>query len=140
MSPIDLTLVEPRGRALGTHRDELVSSLTDLLATDCPSGQAARRASWLADAVAQLVVLLPEPSRLGRQARTLVGSWPCPASAPSFHVDGPRLDGCGRRDVDGTWTRRTAQAWRQAWLLLSEELAESSLSPFAYVAPAAEDT
>ena len=31
----------------------------------------------------------------------------------------------------GRWTRTTESAWRQAWLLLADELAAEALSPFA---------
>jgi hypothetical protein len=35
------------------------------------------------------------------------------------------------REVCPSWSAHIELAWQRAWLLLSEELAEESLSPFA---------
>ena len=88
------------------------------------------RAAWLCVAVDELVDLLPAPSALAARARVLIESWPEPLSAPCFAVDGTAFmaaaASCSRR-----WTSTTESAWRQAWLLLADELAAEALSPFA---------
>ena len=96
------------------------------------SGQPAcadERARWLVDAVDEMVGLLRAPSELGRHARRLAATWPCPGAAPSFRFDGTAFM-LAAREVVATWSVDAEQAWCQAWLLLADVLAEGSLSPF----------
>lgn len=87
------------------------------------------RAAWLYVAVDELVDLLPAPSRLAARARTLGESWPEPLTAPCFAVDGKAWMAAAAA-CEPRWTPATESAWRQAWLLLSDELAAETLSPF----------
>ena len=113
--------------------------LADVLANDVDVvEEALRRARRLVEAVAELVDLLATPSRLGQRARQLAESWPDGGPSPSFRVDGQAWIAAAaslRPVLDGA---STEQAWRQAWLLLAEELAEDSLSPFSVINAAAE--
>jgi hypothetical protein len=127
VSPDDVALVDRSWSELRRLRDPLVVRLTCSLTC---AGSPAARAEWLVDSVAELVGLLTTPSQLGRRARLVALTRPCPGSPPSFSVDGMAWMGAAR-DVCPTWSARTERAWRQAWLLLSEVLAEESLSPFA---------
>jgi hypothetical protein len=87
------------------------------------------RAAWLCVAVDELVGLLPAPSALAARARVLIESWPEPLSAPCFAVDGSAFMAAAAACA-GRWTPTTESAWRQAWLLLADELAAEALSPF----------
>lgn len=130
MSPDDVAVVSSSWGELRPHHEALVSRLAvSLRAVSCPV-EAERRAGWLVDSVAELVGLLAAPSRLGHRARQLAATWPDPCSAPSFHLDG-RAWISAARDVCPTWTVHCERAWCQAWLLLSDVLAEESRSPFA---------
>jgi hypothetical protein len=80
-------------------------------------------------AVDELVGLLPVPSVLAARARDLGTSWPEPLTAPCYAVDG-RAWMAAAAACSPSWTEATASAWRQAWLLLSDELAAETLSPF----------
>lgn len=129
MSPDDLATVDRSWAQLDGRRDQLLEHLeTRFAATDAQ--RAVVRARWLVDAVSELVGLLSAPSRLGGRARALALTWPITGAAPSFGIEG-RAWLHAVRCVDHCWNERTEDAWRQAWLLLSEVLAEQSLSPFA---------
>ena len=130
MSPDDLAVVERSWDELRCKRDALVVRLTRSYAGVGPACPAEARAGWLCDAVAELVGLLSAPSQLERRARHLAETWPDPGCAPSYRVDGVAwMHAAG--EVCPTWTSGSERAWRQAWLLLSDVLAEESLSPFA---------
>ena len=88
------------------------------------------RAAWLCVAVDELVDLLPAPSALAARARVLIESWPEPLSAPCFAVDGTAFMAAAA-ECAARWSSTTESAWRQAWLLLADELAAEALSPFA---------
>ena len=60
----------------------------------------------------------------------LAETWPDGGPSPSFRVDGQAWIAAATA-CDPRWTAGTEQAWRQAWLLLSEVLAEDALSPFS---------
>lgn len=156
MSPEDLATVERSWAELRDRRDDLVEQLTHRYETiyetihetidetshgtiDETSMMSNVRASWLVDAVAELVGLLSAPSRLGERARTLATTWPDSANAPSFRMDGRAwMDAAGA--TSSSWTERTERAWLHAWLLLSDVLAAEALSPFSdsSVGPASE--
>jgi hypothetical protein len=88
------------------------------------------RARWLIDAVTELVGLLRAPSELAAAARRRAAMFPCQGSAPTFSVEG-RAFLRAAASIDPSWSARDDRAWRQAWLLLADVLAEQSLSPFA---------
>jgi hypothetical protein len=130
VSPDDLATVRGSWAALAPVGPELVGVLSDALADDPDVLEAApQRARRLVEAVGELVDLLPRPSRLGQRARQLAESWPDDGPAPSFLVDGQAWI-AAVAECDPSWTAGTEQAWRHAWLLLSEVLAEDTLSPF----------
>jgi hypothetical protein len=130
VSPEDLAAVDRSWAEVRADPDALVVRLTESFRAVTPTVRAEERASWLARSVAELVGLLRAPSQLGARARELATSWPDPGSSPSFRVDGKAWL-AAVRDVDPTWTPGTDRAWRHAWLLLAEELAEEMLSPFS---------
>jgi hypothetical protein len=134
MSPEDVAVVDRSWAELRLRDDALVDRLAVALAAACPAESAANRARWLVDSVGELVGLLTAPSQLGRRARLLALARPCPGSAPSFRVDGQAWM-IAAPGVCATWTAHTERAWRHAWLLLSDVLAEESLSPFASPSP-----
>jgi hypothetical protein len=128
MSPDDVALVDRSWRDLHEHRFALRERLTELLAQH-RAPAAGERASWLLDAVDELVDLLPAPSRLAPRARQFVAACPCPGEPPTFDVDG-RAWMTAARDVCPTCTTPAERAWGQAWMLLSSVLAETAPSPF----------
>jgi hypothetical protein len=86
-------------------------------------------AAWLVEAVEELVGLLATPTQLATEARRLGATWPDPLSAPTFRVEGQAwlaaVDVCL-----GDGSDQTAEAWKEAWFLLSDVLATEALSPF----------
>jgi hypothetical protein len=134
VSPDDLAAVDRSWAGLQEQREPLVAELEASFAAVEPSGLAAPCARWLVDAVDELVGLLTAPSRLGERARQLAESWPVTGRAPTFAVEG-RAWMAAASEVCPSWSSQIELAWQRAWLLLSEELAEESLSPFATQAP-----
>jgi hypothetical protein len=131
VSPDDLATVRCSWAALAPAGPQLIEVLGDVLANDVDVVEEAQpRARRLVEAVAQLVDLLATPSRLGQRARQLAERWPDGSPSPSFRVDGQAWIAAATF-CDPCWTACTEQAWRQAWLLLSEVLAEDALSPFS---------
>lgn len=129
MSPDDLAIVDRSWTELEPQRDSLVASLAGAL-PGCELSQSDGRARWLIDAVTELVGLLRAPSELAAAARRHAAMFPCHGSAPTFTVDGRAFLRAGAA-IDPSWSARDDRAWRQAWLLLADVLAEQSLSPFA---------
>jgi hypothetical protein len=129
MSPDDLDAVDRSWADLRRRQEELVARLELTFRSAHPADLAEPRARWLVAAVAELVGLLPTPSRLGERARQLAATWPVEGTAPTFAVEGRAWMQAGR-GVCPSWTDLTEQGWRHAWLLLSDELAEQALSPF----------
>ncbi|HEY1282467.1 MAG TPA: hypothetical protein VGF22_22485 [Acidimicrobiales bacterium] len=130
MSPDDLAAVDRSWVGLQGRREPLLAQLEACFAAVEPSGLAAPCARWLVDAVDELVGLLTAPSRLGERARQLAETWPVTGRPPTFAVEG-RAWMAAAREVCPSWSAHIELAWQRAWLLLSEELAEESLSPFA---------
>lgn len=132
MTPDDVCIVQQSWAELRCLQAALIVELTKRYGAAASPGALLPelRAAWLCVAVDELVGLLPAPSALAARARVLVESWPEPLSAPCFAVDGTAFMAaaatCARR-----WTAATESAWRQAWLLLADELAAEALSPFA---------
>jgi len=132
MSPDDVSAVQRSWAELRRVRSSLITELTRQYdAAASPSALLPDlRAAWLYVATDELVDLLPAPSVLAARARVLIESWPEPLAAPCFAVDGTAFmcaaAACARR-----WTPATESAWRAAWLLLADELAAETLSPFA---------
>jgi hypothetical protein len=130
MTPDDLNAVQRSWSELRVRRVLLLAALARRFhgASSSPGG-AAVRAGWLLAAVEELVGLLPCPSQLAERARDLGETWPDPLIAPSYAIDGRAWMGAARECL-ATWSERTEDAWRQAWLLLSDVLAAETLSPF----------
>jgi hemoglobin-like flavoprotein len=106
--------------------DHLEASFRAAGATD----DAARRARWLVNAVAELAALLAVPSRLEVHARDIAQTVPDGVPPPTFGVDGRAWMQAARELCPG-WSEGTEDAWHHAWLLLSNVLDNESLSPFA---------
>ena len=129
MSPDDLAIVDRSWAELQPLRDSLVASLSASL-PGCDLSQADARARWLIDSVTDLVGLLRTPSELGAAARRRAATFPCAGSAPTFNVEG-RAFLRAAASIGPSWSPSDGRAWRQAWLLLADVLAEQLLSPFA---------
>jgi hypothetical protein len=130
MSPEDLAAVDRSWAELRYRQGELVERLESAFRCVGATDLAGARARWLVYAVSELVDLLVAPSRLGDRARLLATSWPLNRTAPSFAIEG-QVWMRAARNVSPSWTDATEQAWRHAWLLLSDVLADETLSPFA---------
>lgn len=130
MSPDDVAAVQRSWAELRPQGPRLLAQLTWTFVPHVPTGTAPARAGWLLDAVHALVDLLETPSRLGPAARDVVATWPAPGQVPSAHVEG-EVWLAAARVLCPTWTAATDSAWRSAWLMLSDVLAQESLSPFA---------
>src|SRR5262245_28289879 len=130
VSPEDLCTVDRSWAELRYRQGELVARLESTFRSAGATDAAAARARWLVYAVGELVDLLAAPSRLGERARLLAASWPLPGTAPTFDVEGQAWMRAAEA-VGPSWTDGTEQAWRHAWLLLSDVLADETLSPFA---------
>ena len=115
---------------LQLRRQELTDRLAASYDAVLPRHVAEQRARWLVDAVAVLVGLLTSPSQLAARARDVAEAVPQPSSAPTFVLDGNAWM-IAAHDVSAGWSDCLERSWRQAWLLLSEALANESLSPFA---------
>jgi hypothetical protein len=130
MTPDDLSAVQRSWSELRRRRAPLLAALARRFDGAASSrGAAAVRAGWLLAAVEELVGLLSSPSQLAERARDLGETWPDPLIAPSYAIDGRAWMGAAGECL-ATWSDRTEDAWRQAWLLLSDVLAAETLSPF----------
>ena len=112
------------------HRSAIADRLAASYGAVIVPDVAERRARWLVDAVSELVNLLTAPSQLADRARELAQTLPAAGTAPTFHLDGNAWMSAAR-DISPAWTDDCEHAWRRAWLLLSDVLANESLSPFA---------
>lgn len=135
MTPDDLAVVASSWTVLSEDRAPLIAALAAHFGSvaDDPSVSAMdplHRAVWLVTAVNRLVGMLVAPSLLADAAREVGATWPDPRTAPSFHVEGRAWMAAARQCVP-TWSRRTEDGWRAAWLLLSDVLAAETLSPFS---------
>ena len=130
MSPEDLGTVDRSWAELRWRQSELIARLESTFRSVGATDTAAARARWLVYAVAELVDLLAAPSRLAERARFLANSWPLTGTAPTFAIEGQAWMRAAH-GVSPSWTADTELAWRHAWLLLSDVLADETLSPFA---------
>ena len=130
MSPEDLGAVDRSWAELRYRQGELVERLESAFRRVGVTDLAGARARWLVYAVSELVDLLVAPSRLCERARLLANSWPLTGTPPTFAIEGEAWMRA-TRGVSPLWTEDTEQAWRHAWLLLSDVLANETLSPFA---------
>jgi len=131
MTSDDLATVQRSWTLLRPRRAALLDALTrrfEVLGP--PSFDPATRARWLLDVVEELVELLTTPSVLASRASALGATWPDPHTAPSFGAEGRAWLDAAEVCQPG-WSKETALAWKQAWLLLSDVLAAEALSPFA---------
>jgi hypothetical protein len=135
VTPEDLRTVHRSWSQLQPRANALLDDLTRRFEAAGPSAIVpARRARWLYAAVDELADLLAVPSRLADRARSIGATWPDPLTAPSFATEGrawlAAADACLP-----SWSEDTADAWKQAWLLLSDVLAAEALSPFIEMPP-----
>ena len=131
MTPDDVSTVQRSWAELRRHRVVLVSELARcFLDLDDSTIEPVIRAGWLCTAIEELVGLLSSPTSLAERACAMGRSFPDQLTAPSFVVDG-RAWLNAASSCAGGWSDQTETAWRKAWLLLSDALAEETLSPFA---------
>jgi hypothetical protein len=128
--PEDLAVVADSWAELQLRGEQLCARLAVSYRANLSPHAAAQRAGWLVDAVAELVGVLTAPSQLAARARDVAATLPQPSSAPTFVLDGNAWMSAAR-EVSASWSDCREQAWRHAWLLLSEAIANESLSPFA---------
>jgi hypothetical protein len=131
MTPDDVSTVQRSWAELRRHRVVLVGELARCFADlDDSTIEPVIRAGWLCSAIDELVGLLSSPTSLAARACEMGRSFPDRLTAPSFVVDGRAwLQAAG--SCAGGWSEHSETAWRKAWLLLSDALAEETLSPFA---------
>jgi hypothetical protein len=130
MTPDDVSTVQRSWAELRRQDELLRGELTRRLAAcDGCTSDPDVRAAWLYEAIGALVELLAAPTSLAERACELGKAWPDPLTAPSFMVDGRAWLQAARSCT--AWSDRIEAAWRQAWLLLSDALAEETLSPFS---------
>jgi hypothetical protein len=129
MTPDDLAAVDRSWADLQDHVGPLVSRLAVAFGEFSTPEDALARAHRLLESTNELVGLLDTPSRLAARARALADMWPDGAPTPCFGIDG-RAWMRAASEVNPTWSADDEVAWRRAWLLLSDVLAEDSLSPF----------
>lgn len=87
------------------------------------------RATWMIEAVDELVPLLSAPTLLGARARMLAEDPRAAGADPRFATDGRALLDTLSVTAD-TWNPTVERAWLSAWHLLAEEVALDHLSPF----------
>jgi hypothetical protein len=131
MTPDDVGTVQQSWLQLRRVQASLITELTRQYDAAATPGSLLPdlRAAWLCVAVDELVDQLRSPSTLAARARVLIESWPEPLSAPCFAVDGTAFMAAAAACAP-QWSKSTEAAWRQAWLLLADELAAEALSPF----------
>jgi hypothetical protein len=127
--PEDLVTVVESWAELRLHTEALADRLAASYRVVLSPQNAEQRARWLVIAVAELVGLLTAPSQLAARARDVAATLPQPSSTPTFVLDGNAWM-IAAREVSAYWSDCMEGAWRHAWLLLSEALANESLSPF----------
>jgi hypothetical protein len=130
MSPEELAIVGNSWCELQLAPDEIANRLAASYATVLEPHAAEERARWLVGAVTELVGLLSSPSQLAERARQLAQSLPASTVPPTFKLDGAAWMSAACA-VSRCWSTSSEHAWRRAWLLLSDVLANESLSPFA---------
>jgi hypothetical protein len=128
--PEDIATVERSVAELCRQGPALHDHLEASFRAASATGDAAHRARWLVNAVAELAALLAVPSRLEVCARGIAQTVPEGGPAPTFGVEG-RAWMQAARDLCPNWSESTEAAWHHAWLLLSNVLDNESLSPFA---------
>jgi hypothetical protein len=130
MSPEELAIVCRSWTELQLMPDEIAARVAESYATTLDPSGAEKRARWLVAAVTELVGLLTSPSQLAERARQLAQSLPASTVAPTFKLDGTAWMRAAS-SVSQSWGPSSEHAWRRAWLLLSDALANESLSPFS---------
>jgi hypothetical protein len=131
MTPDDVSTVQRSWAELRRRRIMLVSELSRCLVDmDDSTIEPVIRAGWLCATIEELVGLLSSPTSLAERACEMGRSFPDPLTAPSFVVDGRAWLRAASSCACG-WSDHTETAWRKAWLLLSDALAEETLSPFS---------
>ena len=129
MTPDDLAAVDRSWADLQGREAPLVERLTAAFAEVSDPADALERARRLVESTTELVGLLDTPSRLAARARSVAGGWPPGTPTPCFRIDGQAWMRAAR-EVSPAWSVADELAWRRAWLLLSDVLAEDSLAPF----------
>lgn len=131
MTPDDVSTVQRSWAELRRHRVVLLDELARRFRpADESSFDGEARARWLFSTVDELVGLLTSPSVAATRACELGKTWPDPACAPCFAIEG-RAWIAAAAECLSDWSPPTELAWRNAWLLLSDSLSEETLSPFA---------
>lgn len=129
MTPDDLAVVERSWTELRARRPQLLEHLAGALPAGAEPDTPLARARRLFDATNELVGLLDTPSRLATHARAVAATWDVGAATPRYDVDGDAwMRAAG--EVCPSWSIDDELAWRRAWLLLADVLAEESLAPF----------
>jgi len=135
MTPDDLTAVDRSWADLQGRAAPLVERLAVAFAEVSAPEDALARARRLVESTRELVGLLDTPSRLASRARAVAEQWPDGTPTPCFRIDGQAWLRAAS-EVSPSWSIGAELAWRRAWLLLSDVLAEESLAPFGGPPPA----
>jgi len=129
MTPDDLAAVDRSWADLQGRSAPLVGRLALAFAEVSDPADAPARARRLLESTSELVALLATPSRLASRARAVAARWPAGTPTPCFRIDGQAWMRAAM-EVSPSWSVDDEIAWRRAWLLLSDVLAEESLAPF----------
>lgn len=129
MTPDDLMAVRRSWTELRRRRTQFIQRLEATIASTTEPASAGEHARQLVEAADELVDLLATPSELAAQARAIVAAWPAAVALPRLDVDGVAWRHAAAAACPD-WSDADDAAWRRAWLLLGDVLAEDSLAPF----------
>ena len=129
MTPDDLTMVRRSWTELRRRRVLFLQRLEAALGSTEEPATAGERARRLVDAADELLDSLATPSDLAGRARAIAAVWPAAVPLPRLDIDGVAWRRAAS-EVCPTCSAADDAAWRRAWLLLADVLAEDSLAPF----------
>ena len=129
MTPDDLVMVRRTWAVLHRRRAEFLEQLDAALGANTCSTSAGEHALLLVDVADVLLDALETPSQLKERVRALAVAGSTEAALPCCGTDGSAW----RRAASAVctpWSPDDDTAWKHAWLLLADVLAEDSLAPF----------
>jgi hypothetical protein len=129
MTPDDLVMVRQTWAVLRRRRAEFLEQLEAALDASTCSTSAGDHARLLVDGAEALLDSLETPSQLRARVRALAVAGPPEAALPCCGTDGSAWRRAASV-VCAPWSTDEDTAWKHAWLLLADVLAEDSLAPF----------
>ena len=114
---------------LGRRRLRFLDQLEAALSLVVGPATAAHHARLMLAAADDLVHLLGTPSQLAARVAAISEGWPVSALRPHLDLDGAAWRRAASKICTG-WTDEDEAAWRRAWLLLADVVAEIGSTPF----------